>query len=86
MQVLKNVLETRSETRSFHGRVRESVSERERESTRELQHITKRRESKRYRQQKAWQKLKSAGAEIEHASKLKSQEKARERINSKPLE
>ena len=75
MQVLKNVLETRSETRSFHGRVRESVSERERESTRELQHIKKRRESKRYRQQKAWQKLKSAGAEIQHAVNLKARKK-----------
>ena len=45
MQVLKNVLETRSETRSFHGRVGESVPKRERESTREVQHITKRRQN-----------------------------------------
>ena len=45
MHVLENVLETRSETRSFHGRVGESVPKRERESTREVQHITKRRQN-----------------------------------------
>ena len=51
MQMLKNVLKTRSETKHlvFIEGSGESVAERERESTREVQHITKRRENKQYR-------------------------------------